>query len=85
MILELFFQKPNLVSLILNNGPKIIDRVDLVFDRNLEKVLISGLDKILNKNRMSLSSLKNTRLSGEVPKDSLSFQIATSFKKALNL
>ena len=85
MTLELIFKNPNIVSLVLKNGKEVIDEVDLQFDRNLEHILISSLDKILNKNKMSLSSLKIMKIGGEVKKDSLSYQIATSFKKALNL
>lgn len=46
---------------------------------------LGGLDKFLNKNKMSLLSLKIVKIGGEIRKDSLSFQIAQSFKKALNL
>ena len=84
MLLEIFFKKPNGVSLILTENEKPVDRADFQFDRNLEAILISGLDKILNKNKMSLSSLKNIRIGGEIRKDSLSFQITRSFQKALN-
>ena len=83
MILEIFFKNRNLVSLILKDRQKTVDTIDLEFDRNLETVLITGLDKILNKNKMSLSSLKRVRIAGEIRKDSLSYQIAQSFKKAL--
>ena len=44
---------------------------------------LGGLDKILNKNKMSLSSLKGVRIGGEVNKNMLSYQIAQAFKKAL--
>jgi len=83
MILEIFFENNNLVSLIFKEGSKIVDRADFEFNRNLEQILISGLDKILNKNRMSLSSLKRVRIAGKVRKDGLSYQIAQAFKKAL--
>ena len=83
MILEIIFEKHNQVSLIIKNGPKTIDRVGFQFNRNLEQVLISGLDKILNKNRMALLSLKRVRIGGEIDKNGLSYQIAQSFKKAL--
>ena len=69
--------------MILKEKQKTIDTLDLEFDRNLDTILISGLDKILNKNKMSLSSLKRVRIAGEIRKDSLSYQIAQSFKKAL--
>lgn len=83
MTLEIFFEKPNFVSLIIKKGSKTIDRADFEFERNLEQVLISGLDKILNKNKMSLSSLKMVRIAGKANKDGLSYQIAQAFKKAL--
>ncbi|MDP3697225.1 MAG: hypothetical protein Q8R55_04325 [Candidatus Taylorbacteria bacterium] len=83
MTLEIFFKNRNFVSLILKDKQKTIDTLDLEFDRNLDSILISGLDKILNKNKMSLSSLKRIRIAGEIRKDSLSYQIAQSFKKAL--
>ncbi len=83
MTLEIFFQNRNFVSLILKHSQKLVDRIDLQFDRNLEALLISGLDKILNKNKMPLSSLKMVRIAGNIRKDSLSYQIAQSFKKAL--
>lgn len=83
MVLEVFFESHNKVSLILKNGPKVIDQADFEFNRNLEQVLIAGLDKILNKNKMSLLSLKRVRIAGKIKKDSLSYQIAQVFKKAL--
>ncbi len=83
--LEIFFKNHHLVSLILKEKSKLIDSLDFAFDRNLETMLISWLDKILIKNRMSLSSLKIVKITGEIEKDSLSFQIAQSFKKALIL
>ena len=70
--------------MILKEKREEIDVLDLEFDRNLETVLISGLDKILNKNKMSLLSLKTVKITGQIKKDSLSFQITESFKKALN-
>jgi len=83
MILEIFFKNRNLVSLILKDRQKTVDTIDLEFDRNLETVLITGLDKILNKNKMSLLSLKMVRIAGKIKKGSLSYQIAQAFKKAL--
>lgn len=83
MTLEIFFEKPNIVSLILKHGSKTVDKLDLEFDRNLEHILIHGLDKVLNKNKMSLSSLKGVRIAGKTRKDGLSYQIAQAFKKAL--
>ena len=83
MNLEIFFENRNFVSLILKDKQKTVDIIRLEYDRNLEAILISGLDKILNKNRMSLLSLKRVRIAGEIRKDTLSYQIAQSFKKAL--
>ena len=83
MILEIFFKNRNLVSLILKDRQKTVDTIDLEFDRNLETVLITGLDKILNKNKMSLLSLKMVRIAGKIKKGSLSYQITQAFKKAL--
>lgn len=85
MILELLFKNPNLISFVLKKNNQPIDRLGFKFDRNLETVLISGLDKILNKNKMFLSSLKTVKIMGDIKKDMLSFQITQSFKKALNL
>ena len=83
MILEIFFKNRNFGVLILKDEQKTIDTLAFEFDRNLETQLISGLDKILNKNKMPLSSLKRVRILGKVRKDSLSYQIAQAFKKAL--
>ncbi len=85
MNLELLFKNRNIVSLVLKKGNEVIDKVVFPFDRNLEHVLIFGLDKILNKNKMSLLSLETVKIVGDIKKDSLSFQIAKSFKKALDL
>ena len=81
--LEIFFKNRNSVSLILKDKQKKIDTLDLQFDRNLEHILISGFDKVLNKNRVSLSSLKKIKIVGKVKKNGLSYQIAQAFKKAL--
>lgn len=85
MFLEINFKSNNVFELKIKKGSKVIDQADFEFNRNLEQILIYTLDKILNRNRMPLLSLRAIRITGGALRDTLSCQIAQSFKKALNL
>lgn len=85
MVLEINFKSHDTVVLILKDGRKIIDLLDLNFDRNLDEVLIGAVDKILEKNKIDILSLKKGAITGKLAKESLSHQVAKSFIKGLNL
>ncbi len=70
-------------ELVVKKGGAIIDRLPFNFNRNLEAVLIQGIDKILERNRMDLLSLKKMKVEGVLKSESLSHQLAATFIKAL--
>ncbi|MDO8495798.1 MAG: hypothetical protein Q7S32_04810 [bacterium] len=67
----------------MKKGKKVLDKLSFVFERNLDAVLIEGIDKLLERNKMVISSLKKMKIEGQIGKESLSYQIATAFIKAL--
>jgi hypothetical protein len=83
MELAIHFQDHRLGELIVRKGQITLDRWPFVFERNLGEVLIEGIDKVLERNKMEVLSLKKMKIEGQVGKESLSYQIGTAFIKAL--
>lgn len=70
--------------MIKKNG-RIVDRLTFRLERNLEQILMAGIDKILQRHKMNLLTLKNVELRGKIDQASLTYQLALGFKKALEL
>lgn len=62
-----------------------MDRAGFCWERNLEEVLIESIDKILERNKMNLLTLKIVEWGGKLDKRGLTYQLVSSFKKALVL
>lgn len=83
MELKVLFRDHCSGELVVKNKRTVIDRFPFEFDRNLEEALIVSIDKILERNTMDVLSLKSMKVGGNIGSESLSYQIATSFIKAL--
>ena len=78
-----FTEKRGEVVLELKDGKKCIDTLTFDFEANLDKMLISGVDKILKRNRINPMSLKTIETTGEVDKFSSAHKIAETFIEAV--
>ena len=78
-----FTEKRGEVVLELKDGKKLIDSLTFNFEANLDKMLISGVDKILKRNRINPMSLKTIETAGEVDKFSSAHKIAETFIEAI--
>jgi len=83
MRLVIYFHDSRSGKVIMKDGKRIIDQADFNLERNLEGVLTETIDKILERNRMNLFTLKTVQLGGKLDHQSLAYHLAVSFKKAL--
>lgn len=83
MDLDILFVSTEAGELVMKEGSQLIDRLAFKFNKNLEAVLIQTIDKILERNRMDILSLKKMKVNGLLKPESLSYQIAETFIKAL--
>lgn len=72
-------------EIFMKKRGRIIDQLAFHLDRNLERVLIDSIDKILERNKINLFTLKIIKLGGKLDRQSLAYQLVSSFKKALKL
>lgn len=72
-------------ELIVREGKGAVDRQLFEFNHNLETVLLLGIDKILERNKIRLTSFKKIRIEGKINLESLSYRIAQTLAKALKL
>lgn len=56
--------------------------VDFSFDNNLDTLLIESIDKILKRNRITLTSLKGALVTGDVDKNSSAYKVAKTWVAA---
>lgn len=85
MHLVIDFDEAQSGEIMMKKNGRIIDRLTFRLAKNLEQVLMAGIDKILQRHKMNLLTLKNVELGGKIDKESLTYQLALSFKKALKL
>ncbi len=85
MRMEIFFHDVQSGKIMLKKGERTIDQAGFCLERNLEEVLIQSIDKIFERNKMNLFTLKTVELSGKLDRQGLAYQLASAFKKALIL
>ena len=83
MDLIINFKDRGKVELQLKRGRVLIDTLTFDFEANLDSVLISAVDKILERNRIETLSLKTVKVAGEVDKFSSAYKIAQTFIEAI--
>ncbi|MBI4160540.1 MAG: hypothetical protein HY506_01375 [Candidatus Yanofskybacteria bacterium] len=84
MGLEIFLE-PKSVTLRLLKYGRMFDIEKIIYYHDLSRVLISGIDKILKKNRISPKALKTYKIQGKLSKDSTSYKIAGAFVAGLKI
>lgn len=94
-----FTEKRGEVELKLQDGKKLIDSLTFDFEANLDSVLISAVDKILERNRIDTLSLKRAtrespngavafmaiKVLGNIEKTSSAYGIAQTFIEAIKV
>lgn len=85
MQLVIHFSDARAGEVTLRKGKRIIDRAGFCLERNLEEVLIESIDKILERNKMDLFTLKIGKGGGKLDEQGLTYQLVSSFQKALIL
>lgn len=83
--LLLLILKDQSVTLKIRKQAGGVDFVELPYYHDLDGVLISGLDKLLKKNRINPKVLKTYKIQGNLGKDRTSYKIASSFLAALKI
>lgn len=73
------------ISLFLISRKGIIDKVIFSFYHDLSEKLIINIDRILKRNKILKSSLKQVEIKGKIDKNSTSYKILSAFKKGLSL
>lgn len=69
----------NIATLSLLKGNEIINTVEKKYERDLSSVLISCLDKLLEKTSIDVSYLDSYFVSSDLGSDNTSLKIATAF------
>jgi len=71
------------VRLEFLRGEEPFEAVDFSFDSNLDTVLIESIDKVLKKNRITITSFREVRILGEVDQNSSAYRIAQTWIEAV--
>lgn len=71
-------------ALILRNGGKIIGKTELPAGPHLEQRVLFAIDKILERNKIGLPSLKRVAFRVKAGTESLSQQVLKTMVKAFN-
>ncbi len=73
----------NQLTMRLKKGKAIVDELVLAFQRDLDRQLISGLDKLFKRNRLDKLSLDSVEIASNIDKKSSFYRILLVFKKGL--
>lgn len=79
------FLEEKSVTLKLHNKAGVVDFIELPYYHGLDRVLISGLDKLLKRNKLSPKVLKTYKIQGNLGQNSTSYKIASAFLQALKV
>ena len=75
--------KNNSVDMSLKQGEKTVDSLKFGYSRNLDNELISGVDKILKKNRLNISFSGCFLEFGKYPQNSTSSLITKAIAEGI--
>lgn len=85
MKLILHIKKDDVVTLELKQGSRTLGREDLTISRNLDKLLITSIDKLANKNKIDRLSLKTLEIRGNLKVGAVSGMVMKAIKAALRV
>lgn len=77
--------EPNKTTLKLLKNRRVIDIETARYYYDLDRVLISALDKILKRTILDIKALKSYKILGKVDKNSTSYKIASVFVEGLKV
>ncbi|MBI2063770.1 MAG: hypothetical protein HYT65_02130 [Candidatus Yanofskybacteria bacterium] len=84
MILQIELGQSDVTLKLVKNGTTI-DVVTIKYYYDLSDVLITGLDKLLERNKLDLKSLKSYKIHNDLGQDSTSYKIASAFVRGLQI
>lgn len=84
MTLEIFMEKERVTMKLLKNG-RTIDSETFLYYHDLSDVLITNLDKLLQRNSIDTSVLKLFKLQENIGENSTSYKIAAAFLEGLKV
>lgn len=73
----------NHLLLELKVNRKLIDDFEGTIDKDLDRQLLEGLDKIFKRNRLDKLALKTVEISRNIDQNSTFYRIILAFKKGL--
>ena len=84
VVLQIILTQSEVTLKLVKNGTTI-DVVTIKYYHDLSDVLITGLDKFLERNKLDLKSLKSYKIRGDLGQDSTSYKIASAFVRGLQI
>lgn len=84
MVLEIKLGQLEVVLKVLKNR-RAIDLQEAKYYHDLGGVLISGLDKLLGRNKIDTKSLKSYKIQSDLGQDSTSYKITSAFVEGLKV
>ena len=84
MLLEIKLNQSEVELKLLKNR-RTIDFITAKYYHDLSDVLITGLDKLLRRNKIDTTTLKSFKIKGNLGQDSTSYKITSALVEALKL
>ena len=74
---------PHDLRLVLRRGTQVLDSLDQPIVHNVDIILLTGVDKLLQRNTIHRSAVRTIELGQGIDKNSSLYRIVTSFVSAL--
>jgi len=84
MLLEIKLNQSEVELKLLKNR-RTIDFITAKYYHDLSDVLITGLDKLLRRNKIDATALKSFKIRGNLGQDSTSYKIVSAFIEGLQI
>ena len=84
MVLQIILTQSEVVIKLLKNGITL-DLQTAKYYHDLSDVLITGLDKLLRRNKIDATALKSFKIRGNLGQDSTSYKIVSAFIEGLQI
>jgi hypothetical protein len=72
------------IELVLYKGRKVVDRIEFLESRQSSRKLLAAIDKLIAKNKLKKSDIKNISVKGEMEKIYSARRIAEITAKTFN-